>query len=248
MTNRIATPAKILICFVGRHRGERLVTATKRAGARGGTISLGVSLGNSRLLQALSLADVQQDVVFTLMGKEADAVVAEIRRAADADPKRLGGTALVLGVPEFFQRVVQPDDLRQQPVQDEEKKTRSQPMESGYTLITVIVNSGFGDDMMAAARKAGASGGTVLNARGTGTEEDVKFFGITLVPEKEMLLIVAEKDKIRGIIDALGSVPKFSEPGAGIVFTQNVEEFILLGRQKPWQGSETRQIREKSNT
>ncbi len=67
-------------------------------------------------------------------------------------------------------------------------------MESGYTLITVIVNSGYAEAVMAAARSGGASGGSILNARGTGTEEDVKFFGITLVPEKEMLLICdAEK-------------------------------------------------------
>ena len=64
-------------------------------------------------------------------------------------------------------------------------------MPSGYKLITVIVNSGYADDVMAVAKKAGASGGTILGARGTGTEEDVKFFGITLVPEKEILLIVS---------------------------------------------------------
>ena len=76
-------------------------------------------------------------------------------------------------------------------------------MNSGHTLLTVIVNHGYADDVMAEARKAGAAGGTILNARGTGKEEDVKFFGITLVPEKEMLLIVAENAKAPAILEAI---------------------------------------------
>lgn len=110
-------------------------------------------------------------------------------------------------------------------------------MESGYKLIVVIVNSGYADDVMANARKAGASGGTIINAHGTGTAEDVKFFGITLVPEKEMLLIVSEQSKMRGIVEAIATVPTLSEPGGGIIFNMNVEEFILLGQQKMWEQS-----------
>ena len=103
-------------------------------------------------------------------------------------------------------------------------------MEPEFELITVITNSGFADDIMAAARKAGATGGTILNARGTGTEEDVQFFGITLVPEKEMLIIVSAKDSVKKIIDAITSVPKLNEPGGGIVYTMPVQDFLVLGQ------------------
>ena len=103
-------------------------------------------------------------------------------------------------------------------------------MESGHTLISVIVNAGFANDVMEAARKAGARGGSILTARGTGTEEDVKFFGITLVPEKEMLLIVAARDKMAPILEAISQTPILNVPGGGIVFTMNVEDFIVLGK------------------
>lgn len=103
-------------------------------------------------------------------------------------------------------------------------------MPSGYKLITVIVNSGYADDVMAVAKKAGASGGTILGARGTGTEEDVKFFGITLVPEKEMLLIVSEEGNVDLIVEAIAGVPSLNEPGGGIIYSMNVEEVIILGR------------------
>lgn len=228
MQNHLVKPAKMLICFMGRHRGERLVAAAKEAGARGGTLTLGQSLGHSKLLQALSLGDVQQDVVFIVMGEEGPAVLAAVKEAARKDSKKLSGTAVVLDVPELFIRVSGVAGT----APAEEK--RSERMESGYKLITVIVNSGYGDDVMAEARKAGAAGGTIINARGTGTEDDVKFFGITLVPEKEMLLIVADKDKVKPIIDAVATVPTLAEPGGGIIFNTNVEEFIVLGQEKTW--------------
>ena len=229
MQNHLAVPAKILISFLARHRGERLVEAAKAVGARGGTLALGQSLAGSRVLQALSLADIQQDVVFTVMGGEGPAVVAAIKSAAEADPKRLSGMAVLLDVPELFIR-----KSGQNPPETLSEETRSSKMESGYKMITVIVNAGFADDVMAEARKAGATGGTIINARGTGTEEDVKFFGICLVPEKEMLLIVAPAGKVQPIVESVAKVPTLSEPGGGVVFSMNVEEFILLGQQKTW--------------
>jgi nitrogen regulatory protein PII len=83
---------------------------------------------------------------------------------------------------------------------------------------------------MVAARKAGATGGTVINARGTGKEEDVKFFGITLVPEKEVLLILVDADKADAVLDAVKDVPCLSEPGSGIAYCTGVEDFFRLGK------------------
>ncbi len=83
---------------------------------------------------------------------------------------------------------------------------------------------------LAVARKAGAKGDTIINARGTGIEDDVKFFGISLAPEKEMLLIVADKDHAPAILDVLSGLPVFSEPGGGIVYTAKVNRFAILDR------------------
>ena len=219
-------PAKLLLCLVGRGRGEQLVAVSKAAGARGGTIVLARSVGDNPILQALSLADVAQDMVMTLMGKESDAVLKAIKEAAAASPRKLGGLAALMDVRGMLVRNAT-EEQRQQSLQD---CAGVNSMESGYELISIIVNSGYADDVMAAARKAGASGGTIINGRGTGTEEDVKFFGISLVPEKEILLIVASRDKVRGILDAVNTVPNLCKPGGGIVFNLNVEEFIVLGK------------------
>ncbi len=228
MNDHVVKPATMLIALVGRRKGEELVSIAKTAGARGGTIMFGKSLGDNKILQALSLADIQIDVVYILMGNEAPAVLAAVKQHAENDPRRLQGLGIVMAVPEMQMRKAS-GSIDDNVVGNQ---SRSEPMESGYKLISVIVNSGYADDVMAAARKAGAIGGTILNAKGTGTEEDVKFFGITLVPEKEMLLIVSEQNGVQAIMDALGTVPTLNEPGGGIAYTQNVEEFIVLGKKK----------------
>lgn len=222
-------PAKMLICLVGRHRGEALVSIAKEAGARGGTIGLGRTIGENPLLRALALADVQQDILFLLLGKEKDAVVSAIMRAARENPKKLGGKAIILDVCGMMVRQCSAGNTQHDQNAPACGDGRSS-MESGYELITIITNSGYADDLMAVARTAGATGGSITTARGTGTEDDVKFFGITLVPEKDMLMIVAARDKVADILEAVSNVPKLCEPGGGIVFTQKVEEFMVLGK------------------
>ena len=215
-------PAKLLISFMDRRRGDYFVEITKRAGARGGTVTPGRALTDNRFLQMLSLADIDQDVVFTIMGQETDRVVAALIEAARKEPKKLGGLCLLLDVSGMLFRV---------PGQERQENTESaKTMNSGYQLVTVIVNHGYADDVMAAARQAGAKGGTILTARGTGTEEDVKFFGISLVPEKEMLLIVAESQIVPAILEAVNSVPNICQPGGGVVYYMNIENFIPLGK------------------
>ncbi|MDR1241905.1 MAG: P-II family nitrogen regulator [Deltaproteobacteria bacterium] len=226
---------KLLLSLVGRRTGKDLVAVTKAAGARGGTLALGRAMANSRILQALSLADVMQDVVFTVMGDESEAIIDALEKFDAENPRKLGGISMVLNV---YGRLAHQNGKNSReasqngnhPGEVPAQGGRDKGMDSGYTLLTVIVNNGYGDDVMAAARKAGAKGGTILTARGTGTEEDTKFFGITLVPEKEILMIVAEKELVEPIVAAIQTIPTLNEPGGGIVYTMGVERFIVLGR------------------
>ena len=72
-----------------------------------------------------------------------------------------------------------------------------------YELIVVIANQGYTDEIMNAARKVHAAGGTIIHAKGTGGAEAEKFLGVTLVPEKEMLFIVARTEHKKGIMEAI---------------------------------------------
>ncbi len=92
-----------------------------------------------------------------------------------------------------------------------------------YDLILTIVNRGFADEVMSAAKKAGAFGGTVINARGTGTHELQEFFGALIQPEKELVLILTQKEKRNEIMTAICKYAGLNKEGMGISFSLPVD-------------------------
>lgn len=94
----------------------------------------------------------------------------------------------------------------------------------GYKLIAAIVPKGSTGGIMDAAREAGAEGGTILLARGTGVHEARRFFGISVSSERELLLVLVDPEKRRAVLDAIVSAGRLDEPARGIAFVLAVEE------------------------
>ena len=99
--------------------------------------------------------------------------------------------------------------------------------ESNKELIVCIINNGFSDLVMEAAKRSGAKGGTTFHARGTGNLDIEKFFGITTSPEKEVVLIVVEKDIKDEVVTAIYKDAGLNTKGQGIVFTLPVDDFVI---------------------
>lgn len=97
-----------------------------------------------------------------------------------------------------------------------------------FKLIVVFVEDSKTEEVIAAARDAGAKGCTVINnARGEGIEESTSFFGLTLTTQRDMLLLLVEEHLGRDILEIIGEVGKFdSEPGKGIAVMIDVEDAI----------------------
>lgn len=106
-------------------------------------------------------------------------------------------------------------------------------MDKEFEVIFVIVNAGFADDVMAAARECGARGGTVINARGTAKEEAEKKYGIVIEPEKEIILILVTKDIKEPILHAIYQKVGLNSPGQGIAFCLPVDDVMGLSQPKP---------------
>lgn len=97
-----------------------------------------------------------------------------------------------------------------------------------WDLVYVICASGFADDIMAAARKAGAGGGTIIEGRGTATSEDIDFFSASLVPEKEMLIILLPHTERDAVMEAVSKLSFLQEEGSGIAFSVPVQKVATL--------------------
>ena len=101
-------------------------------------------------------------------------------------------------------------------------------MDKTYALIIAIVNHGYSVDAMKAAKKAGATGGTILHGHGVSGKEAAKFFGITINEEKEILMIVARREMKQKIMMSISSEMGMSSPAQGIVFTLPVDDVYGL--------------------
>lgn len=99
---------------------------------------------------------------------------------------------------------------------------------SEFELIMCIVNAGFADAVMDAAHECGARGGTIIQARGTANKEAEQFFGITIQPEKEMLMLVVPAKIKDDILHALYKAVGLNSPGHGIAFSIPVSNVIGL--------------------
>ncbi|MDY3722275.1 MAG: P-II family nitrogen regulator [Treponema sp.] len=214
---------KLLISIVPHDSGELIANAAKSAGAGGGTITMGRGTASNGVLQLLGLGDTSKDIVYIIIKENLkEAVYNEIIKASEK--KSHFGVIFTLNTPDFI-RAGHLDEKS-----DGAKGEEIMKNEKNYQMINIIVNKGYAEDAMAAARKAGAGGGTIIGARGTAKEGDAAFFGMKIVPEKEMLMILVPAEKKNDIVSAITELPCFAEAGSGIIFCNEAQDFTLLGK------------------
>ena len=101
-------------------------------------------------------------------------------------------------------------------------------MKNEHEVIFCIVNAGFSEAVMDAAKEFGARGGTVIRARGTANAEAEKLFQIAIQPEKEIVMILVDSKIKNDILHALYQAVGLKTPGQGIAFSLPVDEVVGL--------------------
>ncbi len=109
--------------------------------------------------------------------------------------------------------------------QAEKKEKDMSEVKEKIALIITIVDKGNTELVMDAARSAGAGGGTVVKATGTGAQI-AKFFGVSISEEKEMVYIVATKESRDGIMKAIMEKAGNGTDAHGVVFSLPVESVL----------------------
>ena len=97
-----------------------------------------------------------------------------------------------------------------------------------FQLIVALVNSGFAEIVMDAAREEGARGGTIVHARGTGTKEMEKKYNVIITPDKEMILILVTNQIKDRVLSAIYKAAGLATDGKGIAFCLPVEDVAGL--------------------
>ncbi len=97
-----------------------------------------------------------------------------------------------------------------------------------FELVICIVNAGFSQNVVEAARRAGARGGTIIRARGSANPEAEEFFGVTIQPDKELVLILVPAAIKDEVLTTVYKESGLSQEGQGIAFSLPVERTTAI--------------------
>ncbi len=195
--------------------GSKLVRTAKNCGISGGTVLLGKGTVNNRILDFLGLSDIRKEIVLMVADKKTARQALEKLDKEFKFEKPNHGIAFTTPCSFAGARSCKCDNLK------EEERGVDITM---YHAITVVVDKGKAEYVIDAATEAGSKGGTIINARGSGIHETSKVFSMDIEPEKEIVLILSEKEKTEAIVASIREKLKIDEPGKGILYVQDVSK------------------------
>lgn len=195
-------------------------------------ICKGRGTASSDILDVLGIGSTEKAVVFCL---EQDIMVPTLLKEVT---KKLGlhnpGAGIAFTIPlsginnpilKVFKESIS-KNLEKYP--EKEKEVEKMSADTKFDLVVTVVNHGYSDELMSVAREAGATGGTVINARGMTHQGPVKFFGISVQNEKEIITILAKREKKAPIMQAISQAYGITSKAEGIVFSLPVENITGL--------------------
>lgn len=214
------------ITIVKRSAAEDFTTFFKEEGVPLTLRMLGVGTARDNVRRLLGLAEVEKEVFMCAVPEiKAQALMKNLVLKMDLD---VVGRGIAYTVP--ISSVVGANTLHYLSGNAAEKGEENKMSEKkqGYELIVIITNKAYVETVMDAAYAAGAGGGTVIHARGTGSEQAEKFFGVSLALEKEMIFIVLKDAVKEAVMKAVNAAAGMQTPAKSLIFSMPVTDVAGL--------------------
>ncbi len=211
----------LMTTIVNRNQARKYLHLYEEEGLQIMLITLGDGTASGAVLDYLGLEATEKAVIFSVLTDE------NFQKTKKSLQKKLQidapGGGIAFTVP--FSSIGGKKALQFFTAgQDFQKEEESALKDTTYELVIVIANQGYIEMVMDAARGAGAYGGTVIHAKGTGMEQAEKFMGVSLAAEKEMIFIVAKKEQKNDIMKAVMEQAGLDSKAKSIVFSLPVTD------------------------
>ena len=198
----------VLVC--DRGKDKKVTGFFEDRGVSCSFLTLGRGTAGSRILNYLGLGETEKTVLFSVLpNDEVRDVLAGIDETLDL---KQPGHGIAFTVPvdgACAERAMKLDEDGGEEVGNVFQ----------HELILAVVNRGYNQDVMDAAREAKATGGTILHAKGFALDGASKFFGVTLQPEKEIVMILAPHDRKDAIMQAIAERAGVGTPAGTVTFS-----------------------------
>ncbi len=184
-------------------------------------VTLGMGTVANEVMDYLGLDSAEKAVAFSVLEEDDwQNIKKQMERKLKIDAPG-GGISFIIplssvGGKKTLQFLIEKDNY-----QKEEESTLKN---TNHQLIVVIAEQGYTNLIMDAARGAGAYGGTVIHAKGTGMEIAEKFMGVSLAAEKEIIYIVTKTEQKNSIMQAIMKDAGLDSKAKSIVFSLPVTD------------------------
>lgn len=211
----------LMATIIDRSRVGKFVSFYEKTGIAVMLCTVGQGTAVSEVLDYFGLEETEKAVIFSVV---TDDMWKKVKRGLESKMKiDIPGTGIAFIIP--MSSVGGKKQLmflteNQNFVKGEESSLK----ETKQEVVVVIANQGYTNMIMDAARSAGAAGGTVIHAKGTGMEGAEKFFGVSLASEKEMIFIVVNHADKNNIMRAVMEQAGMESKAKSIVFSLPVTE------------------------
>ena len=204
----------LIFCVVNMGDASKVLKVSGKYGVKGGTVSIGRGTVHNRFLEFLKINEIRKEIVMMIVREDlaAEAIKGISRDMAFDKPHH--GIAFSFAMSGLI-------DIRKN---IDENTKGNEGKDTMYSAIYVVVDKGNAENVIEAANKAGARGGTIVNGRGSGIHETQKLFSIEIEPEKEKVFIIAKNELKDSIVKAIRDELLIDEPGNGIIFVLDVNE------------------------
>ncbi|WP_089608841.1 P-II family nitrogen regulator [Dehalobacterium formicoaceticum] len=215
-------PLAFMVTIIDRGEGEKISQYLAGEGVTFILLTHGLGTADSKILNYLGLGETEKDILFSTMTlNQSQHLLKELNRKLSLD---IPGRGIAFSIP--MDSVC---GFRA------EKHLRGTAQRNGgssvaptypHDLIIAIANRGFSEEVMEAAKSAQATGGTIIHARGSGIKEAEKFFGVTIQPEKDIILILTSRELRPQIMEAIAVETGPKSDANTIVFSLPVNDVV----------------------
>ncbi|MGN0599785.1 MAG: hypothetical protein ACI4JK_07795 [Oscillospiraceae bacterium] len=183
---------------------------------------------SNEILDLLGLGNIEKTVIVSMMPKTfANKILEKLQSELKLGTTNSGivfSSYISAGNAQLLKILQQMSDNHSNLIRKDEKSVH----ESKYSMIATVANQGYSEEVMNAARTAGATGGTIINSRRIIDENTMKFWGLSVQQEKEIIMILAKAEDKLGIMNAIHEKCGLQSEAKGIVFSMPIDNIMGL--------------------
>lgn len=230
-TNTMQTAFRVLISITTPKLAEKATELFKLENVPIQYECTAVGTAPNEMINVLGLGNPDKVVLMSYLPKDmADLMLKKLKKEL-----KLGtinsGIAFTLSIKNSSSLIVKMfESLGTQVDSNTERKVNIQMTDTKYYLIVAVVNQGYSESVMEAAREAGAGGGTVLPSRSILTEKAIGFWGENIQDEKDMIFIVADEEKRLDIMQAISSKCGMHSKAKGLILSLPIDNCLGIDR------------------